>query len=62
MLDESLFHDLRDQQLREAYIEDFFVVLALCNTVVLSRKSHIQDGQCLIHSHTCMIELQYIYI
>lgn len=45
MLDESLFHDLRDQQLSEAYIEDFFVVLALCNTVVLSRKSPTEDGQ-----------------
>ena len=44
-LDECLLHDVRDSSLGEAYIQDFFVVLALCNTVVVSKKSHEQEGQ-----------------
>ena len=62
MLDGDLSHDVWDSTLSEAYIQDFFVVLALCNTVVLSRKSQTgQDGQCSTMSTTVFIGALRIY-
>ena len=39
-LDTALIANLRDSALREAYIHDFFVVMAICNTVVVSGNGH----------------------
>ena len=46
VLDSALLRDTEDQALTQDYLQDFFVVLALCNTVVLSRKTQdTKDGQ-----------------
>jgi hypothetical protein len=42
-LDAGLVRDVEKRGLSQDYLQDFFVVLALCNTVVLSRKT--QDSQ-----------------
>ena len=46
VLDAGLVRDVEKRGLCQDYLQDFFVVLALCNTVVLSRKTQdSQDGQ-----------------
>ena len=51
--------DRDDPALREAYLQDFFLVLALCNTVVVSGRSHIHS----IHSGQWnTLHDMYIYI
>ena len=42
-LDEVLLSDIQNPTLSELYIQDFFVVMALCNTVVVTGKSHIHS-------------------
>ena len=45
VLDAGLVRDVENTGLCHDYLQDFFVVLALCNTVVLSRKTQdTQDG------------------
>ena len=46
MLDVSLLRDLGNRALSQDILQDFFVVLALCNTVVLSRRTQeFGDGE-----------------
>ena len=40
ILDSTLQSDLEDPAFRKAYLHDFFVVMAICNTVVISRKDN----------------------
>lgn len=42
-LDEVLLSDVQSPTLSELYVQDFFVVMALCNTVVVTGKSHIHS-------------------
>ena len=41
--DPTLQSDLGDPDLDEAYLHDFFVVMAICNTVVVG--SHVAGGR-----------------
>lgn len=40
MLDSTLQTDLEDPAFTKAYLHDFFVVMAICNTVVISHKDN----------------------
>ena len=56
VLDAGLVRDVENTGLCHDYLQDFFVVLALCNTVVLSRKTQdTQDGLLSFFSfqHVC---------
>ncbi len=43
MLDPTLVTDMRNPTLRDNYIHDFFVIMAICNTVVVSRNGDVED-------------------
>ena len=50
-MDQRLLADIQDLELRDEYLQDFFTVMALCNTVVVSGKARIHcidEGQRLL--------------
>ena len=62
-MDAGLWKDVENSALAQDFLQDFFVVLALCNTAVLSRKTQdAQDGLWLSSCECISLLPAYTYI